>query len=445
MRSELTDLSSSLDIPMLHGACVTIPNCTPTQKTAVLRIMHRILRTTKMRAWEKQAVKKLSKVVRSSPHSVQMVFSKLSTSADWNTDRPTCTCTANLATAWSHHGHRRARCIDPCHRDDELDHTLRPRDQLAVPGRLAREAAKNGITAFARRVHGKVPDLDRLLPPSLFSNTGHTLRRFRHIVEQPSQSFYVRIVDKGAGQLLGFCRLWVWDQTASFLTQGGYQNVPGSTKDSVTTVSRLVQELGWSQNKQARLCRLYIIGKAKSLWAGKGWLWRPIAASPSPIVLRAQLRAAARAFTRFLAYLISEILAAFLRLAVTDLASWFAWCTTQNLTTLTELGCKEQFNNISPQDVYEEMQQASEWLTKKWRWRMNEVVWSIHHSHKKLDRAGKASAHGFRYIQQDSLNTLVRHDLSLGPPLMTPGYNYHSYLPSILIGELKNGLPWTSS
>ena len=43
---------------------------------------------------------------------------------------------------------------------------------------------------------------------------------------------------------------------------------------------------------------------------------------------------------------------------------------------------------------------------------MTEVVWSIHHSHKKLDRAGKVSAHGFHYIQQDSLNTLVQHNLS---------------------------------
>ena len=57
------------------------------------------------------------------------------------------------------------------------------------------------------------------------------------------------------------------------------------------------------------------------------------------------------------------------------------------------------------------MKQASDWLVKKRRWHMQYVVWSIHHAHKKLDRAGKAAAHGFRYIQQDSLNTLVKHDL----------------------------------
>ena len=97
--SELTDLSSSLDTPMLHGACVTIPNYTPTQKTAVLHVMYRVLRTTKMRVWEKQAVKKVFRVVCSSPHSVQTVFSKLSTYADGKNERPSCTCTTHLATA----------------------------------------------------------------------------------------------------------------------------------------------------------------------------------------------------------------------------------------------------------------------------------------------------------------------------------------------------------
>ena len=33
-----------------------------------------------------------------------------------------------------------------------------------------------------------------------------------------------------------------------------------------------------------------------------------------------------------------------------------------------------------------------------------------------------------------------RWELRLGPPLMTPACSYPSYLPSILIGFLKNGL-----
>ena len=118
--------------------------------------------------------------------------------------------------------------------------------------------------------------------------------------------------------------------------------------------------------------------KAKSLWAGKGWLGCPIAASPSPVILRSQLRVAALAFTRF-----------------------------SNHRT----GLQGTFNNVSPDDIHQEMKQATDWLVKKRRWHMTEVVWSIHHSHKNLDRAGKASVQGFRYMLQDSLNTLVWHDL----------------------------------
>ena len=41
--------------------------------------------------------------------------------------------------------------------------------------------------------------------------------------------------------------------------------------------SALSQERGWNANARARLCVLYVIGKAKSLVKGR-WLWRPIAA-----------------------------------------------------------------------------------------------------------------------------------------------------------------------
>jgi|Transcript_15964 hypothetical protein len=70
------------------------------------------------------------------------------------------------------------------------------------------------------------------------------------------------MVDKGAGQMWGFCKQWVWDQVAAFLTEGGHKKVPGSAKDFVATVSALVEKLCCSRNKQAKLCRLYIIGKA---------------------------------------------------------------------------------------------------------------------------------------------------------------------------------------
>ena len=170
--------------------------------------------------------------------------------------------------------------------------------------------------------------------------------------------------------------------------------------------------VGWARSKQAKLCRLYIIGKAKSLWAGKGWLWRPIAASPAPIVNPSQLRVAARAFTRFLKYLTVELPFSILRLSVTNLAAWFYWAGGQGLHTITELDCKEHFNFVQPADVQDHMVDASALLRNKRRWRMSEVVWSVHHMHSTLDSAGKASAYGFRYITHDQLRSIVQHELS---------------------------------
>ena len=59
MRAELSDLAAELHIPLVHGATMLVPNVTPTQKTAILRVMRYILRSTTHWAWEKHAIKKV--------------------------------------------------------------------------------------------------------------------------------------------------------------------------------------------------------------------------------------------------------------------------------------------------------------------------------------------------------------------------------------------------
>ena len=78
---------------------------------------------------------------------------------------------------------------------------------------------------------------------------------------------------------------------------------------------------------------------------------------------------------------------------------------------MTELDCKEQFNSVQPKDVQAHMVNASAWLSSKRRWRMAEVIWSIHHMYSALDRAGKATASGFRYITHQQLTEIVSHEL----------------------------------
>ena len=55
----------------------------------------------------------------------------------------------------------------------------------------------------------------------------------------------------------------------------------------------------WLVNDKAELCRLYLIGKAKSL-GKQPWLWQPIVANPKPVLRKQKLKIAAKAFATFL-------------------------------------------------------------------------------------------------------------------------------------------------
>ena len=67
----------------------------------------------------------------------------------------------------------------------------------------------------------------------------------------------------------------------------------------------------------------------------------------------------------------------------------FLFCARPGRTSVTELDCKEQCSNIQLLDVDSELTAASEWRSSKRRWRMKEIVWSVHHLHSKLDRRAR--------------------------------------------------------
>ena len=276
MRNELTTLSQSPDIPLAYGASVVVPNVTQGQKSLIYRQLVRTLKTTDLKAWGKQAVKRVVHVIRATPHTVVTVFSKLSTKKDWTVGRPPCTCTEHLHTA-SKYGEPvtigQHVALVPVKVNDQSGKRLRPHDPLPVPGKFARQEALKGITAFAVQVKGTTPPQSCILP-NAFPKSGQLLRHVKRI------GFMVRVVDKGAGQLWGFCNRWMWDCTEQFLLEGGYLKDTRSPTQYMREVSDMVQQLGWPVTKRAKLCRLYIIAKAKILWAGKGWLSRPSAASP---------------------------------------------------------------------------------------------------------------------------------------------------------------------
>ena len=111
-----------------------------------------------------------------------------------------------------------------------------------------------------------------------------------------SQDFVVRIVDKGAGQLWDFCRQWAWDATGRFLEEGGYESVQQEVSSYMAEAVSNAKTLGCPVNPKAKITHMYLIGKVKSVWAGKGWLWRPIAAAPEPVIAKSKLNKPPQSF-----------------------------------------------------------------------------------------------------------------------------------------------------
>ena len=82
------------------------------------------------------------------------------------------------------------------------------------------------------------------------------------------------------------------------------------------------------------------------------------------------------------------------------------------MTAIAEIDGKEQFNTIPPQTVIDHLTAYSKWLGARCCWRASELVWSVHHTHSRLDRAGKAASQGFRYVTHQELTAIVTQQLT---------------------------------
>ena len=110
---------------------------------------------------------------------------------------------------------------------------------------------------------------------------------------------YIRCVDKGTGILWAFWRHWVWGVLEEFVHTEGYTQAHMTESAAIATIKQAITDRGWEHNKARKLAMLYLIGKGESLQKGQ-WLWRGITALPQPLLLKHQLRIAARANTTFL-------------------------------------------------------------------------------------------------------------------------------------------------
>ena len=155
----------------------------------------------------------------------------------------------------------------------------------------ARARVRACIRTCGRARPRGTPPRHAAIPP--FPETGVALRRVQAAVI--SHDFVVRVVDKGAGQLWGFCKRWVWDSAVQFLADEGYTRTYSTVGQYTHTASSEVTKRACAQSPRLKITRMYLTGNAKGLWAGKGWLWRPVTASPQSIIAKPKLKVCAHA------------------------------------------------------------------------------------------------------------------------------------------------------
>ena len=84
---------------------------------------------------------------------------------------------------------------------------------LPLPGLSCRDTTIEDIIDLARLLNVPLPNMDTLLPKTLFSHSGAMLTYVQTATTCLSEVAIVCIVDKSTGTMWGFCRRWIWDET----------------------------------------------------------------------------------------------------------------------------------------------------------------------------------------------------------------------------------------
>ena len=216
----LRDTAQQLALPFHLCGTIVVPNLTKLQKTVITNIVRKILHASPLKAYERQALKHSVKIVRSNPHTVKSLFQTHAMRQTRQMERPPCRCHEFSARAPEFgkvlhiDGHA---ALLPAIFAVGGHENLRPNDPVPVPGRRARAQAVSGITDFCKHLQTAVPSLDTLLPMSLFPESGNLLAQLGRLSKFLSRSQHVHIVDKGAGEMWGFCAAWLWDQVEEFM------------------------------------------------------------------------------------------------------------------------------------------------------------------------------------------------------------------------------------
>ena len=216
--------------------------------------------------WERQALRGRIRVVRTVPHTVRRCFESQSNECERPSDAPVCysnvaydACRAQGGDITVRDGHYRLLPVTINFEGARLA----CKDPLPSDGASCRADVVTDLEQLARLLNVLVPNLQCLLPHTVFKSSSGMLSHVQSIAQslsKVSKSLTSHHAPCGASAVRGsgskhrpFC-----------ITERYF--VTARSRDSVLNgLLELVQSKGWVASHNARLALLYLIGKGKSM------------------------------------------------------------------------------------------------------------------------------------------------------------------------------------
>ena len=103
LQSQLRDIASKLSIPLYILGHIFVPNLSPLQNAAIQRVVRAMVKSCDIPAWEKQALHRAVRIVRSNPMTVKRAFERAGRKFDQLQAQPpykVARCPLTMVRSW---------------------------------------------------------------------------------------------------------------------------------------------------------------------------------------------------------------------------------------------------------------------------------------------------------------------------------------------------------